>query len=364
VNPEAGLAAVALLGGVLVLLVYLLGRRLGGPLVGLLAALLAAIYPAFIDNSEQILSEPIAAFTLAAAALGFLWAGDPGRRVWAWIVPGAFLGITALARPEYLMFVLFLGLIVLARVGRGRGVRTGLVAAALFAAAFGLVLAPWTLRNYVVLDRFVPVTTGGGKALFVATYLPGDGRQLRVKRELIRRFEGKREVTDREVADTQMKDLLDKVARKYPDLGRDAALAKIGRENFRKYVTERPAAYARMVATKMWNVWRRGSGPTMRAGGWIAFHYVMLALAVIGLAVLVWRRRWEALVLGTLIGGITLLGGLLLAVPRRNVPLMPLVLTLAAAGAVWLALTAGGWLAERRRGRRPATRRVEVGHGG
>ena len=104
-----------------------------------------------------------------------------------------------------------------------------------------------------------------------------------------------------------------------------------------------------MVVTKMWNVWRRGSGPTMRAGGWIAFHYAILALAVVGLAVLAWRRRWEALVLGTLIVGITVLGGLLLAVPRRNVPLMPLVLTLAAAGAVWLALTAGAWLAERRR---------------
>ena len=151
-------------------------------------------------------------------------------------------------------------------------------------------------------------------------------------------------MTDREVADTQMKDLLDKVARKYPDLERDAALAKIGRENFRKYVTRGAGAVRRMVATKMWNVWRRGSGPTMRAGGWIAFHYAMLALAVVGLAVLAWRRRWEALVLATLIGGITVLGGLLLAVPRRNVPLMPLVLTLAAAGAVWLrSRPAAGW---------------------
>ncbi len=118
-----------------------------------------------------------------------------------------------------------------------------------------------------------------------------------------------------------------------------------------------------MVVTKMWNVWRRGSGPTMRAGGWIAFHYAVLGLAILGLAVLAWRRRWEALVLGTLIGGITVLGGLLLAVPRRNVPLMPLVLTLAAAGAVWLAITAGGWLAERRRaqGRAPE-RRVRDAH--
>jgi hypothetical protein len=206
-----------------------------------------------------------------------------------------------------------------------------------------------------VLDRFVPVTTGGGKALFVATYLPGNGRQLPVKRALIKRFTGKQNVSDREVAKTQMKDLLDRVARKYPNMERDAALARIGRENFRKYFSERPFAYMRMVATKMWNVWRRGSGPTMRASGWIVFHYAILALALVGLGVLAWRRRWEVLLLGGLIIGITVLGGLLLAVPRRNVPLMPLVLTLAAAGATWLSLVVGGWIGARRGARtRPA----------
>ena len=90
-----------------------------------------------------------------------------------------------------------------------------------------------------------------------------------------------------------------------------------------------------MVATKMWNIWRRGSGPTMRASGWIAFHYAMLALAIVGLAVLARRRRWEACA-RLLIGGITVLGGLLLAVPRRNVPLIPLV---------WRSRAGGAWLA-------------------
>ena len=212
-----------------------------------------------------------------------------------------------------------------------------MLSAALFVVAYALVLAPWTIRNIVVMDRFVPVTTGGGKALFVATYLPGKGRQLPTKRKLIERFTGQKEVTDKEVSETQMADLLNRVARKYPNLERDAALAKIGRENFRKYVREQPGAYARMVATKMWNVWRRGSGPTMRAGGWIAFHYTVLAFGLVGLGVLAWRRRWEALVLGVLIAGITVLGGVLLAVPRRNVPLMPLVMCLAATGVSWLA---------------------------
>jgi hypothetical protein len=294
---------------------------------------------------------------LAASVVGFLWASDRARSAWAWLVPGMFLGLTALTRPEYLIFGFLLGLLVLVHMWRARGVRLGVASAALFVAAFALVLVPWTVRNFIELDRFVPVTTGGGKALFVATYLPGDGRQLRVKRELIRRFEHKQNVTDREVADTQMKDLLDKVARKYPDLDRDAALAKIGRENFRKYVRESPGAYAEMIVTKMWNVWRRGSGPTMRDSGWIVFHYALLGLAVVGLAVLAWRRRWEALVIGLLIAGITVLGGLLLAVPRRNVPLIPLVVTLAAVGGAWLSLTVGGWVAERRRARRPPARR-------
>ena len=353
VHEELARAVVAFLGGLMVLIVYLLGRRLAGPAVGVAAALLTAIYPAFIDNAEQFLSEPLAAFTLSAAVLGIFWAADPGRAVWAWPVPGALLGATALTRPEYLMFAGILGLVILVKMARDRGIRMGIVSVALFGAAFVVVLVPWTVRNYVVLDRFVPVTTGGGKALFVATYLPGDGRQLRVKRELIRRFEGKQDVTDREVADTQMKDLLDKVARKYPDLERDAALAKIGRENFRKYAREEPLEYAGMIVTKMWNVWRRGSGPTMRGSGWIAFHYSILALGVVGLGVLAWRRRWEVLVIGLLILGITVLGGLLLAVPRRNVPLIPLVTTLAACGGAWLTLTVGSWLAERRGPRRP-----------
>jgi 4-amino-4-deoxy-L-arabinose transferase-like glycosyltransferase len=361
VHPTAGRIAVAFLGALMILLVYLLGRRLAGPAAGLIAALLAAIYPTFIDNNGQFLSEPIAAFTLAAAVLSAFWAAERGR-VWFWAVPGLFLGATALTRPEYLPFAAVFALVALVKVGRARRWRLGLASSALIVAGFCLVLAPWTIRNYVVLDRFVPVTTGGGKALFVATYLPGGGRQLKVKRELIKRFTHDRFVSPEEVRDTEMKNLLDRVARKYPDMERDAALGRIGRENFRKYFRERPVAYLRMVARKMWNVWRRGSGPTMRGGGWIAFHYGVLALALTGIAVLAWRRRCEVVLLASVIGGITVLGGLLLAVPRRQVPLLPLVFALAAAGLVWLAIVAGGWLAERRPGRARGTSPAPVEH--
>src|SRR5206468_1809619 len=72
--------------------------------------------------------------------------------------------------------------------GRRAGLLPGVAAGALVVVAFCAVLAPWTARNAHTLHRFVPVTTGGGKALFVATYLPGKGRQQLVKRQLIARY--------------------------------------------------------------------------------------------------------------------------------------------------------------------------------
>src|SRR5215212_4740686 len=193
VHVKAALLLLALLGTGTILLTYLLGRRLAGPVAGLLGALLAATYPAFIDNNGRLLAEPVALFWLPAAMLAFLWASDGGRP-WRWLAPGALLGLTTLTRPEYLPFVALFALLALLRVmwthaPRRRGFMPGVAAAALLVVAFCTALAPWTARNAIMLDRFVPVTTGGGKALFVATYLPGDGRQQLVKRALIEKYD-------------------------------------------------------------------------------------------------------------------------------------------------------------------------------
>ena len=51
-------------------------------------------------------------------------------------------------------------------------------------------IVPWTVRNYVVLERVVPISTGSGKALYVGTYLPADGEYQRVKALLYERYEG------------------------------------------------------------------------------------------------------------------------------------------------------------------------------
>jgi 4-amino-4-deoxy-L-arabinose transferase-like glycosyltransferase len=344
VHPKAALLLVALLGTGTILLTYLLARRLAGPVAGVIAAFLAATYPAFVENNGRLLAEPVALFWLPAAMLAFLWASDGGR-VWRWLAPGALLGLTTLTRPEYLPFVALFALLALARVwlGHRKGLLPGLAAGALLVAAFCAVLAPWTARNAIVLDRFVPVTTGGGKALFVATYLPGDGRQQLVKRQLIERYYGKKDLPYTEVLQTEMEPLLDRVAKQYPDLGRDAALARIGRENFTKYATEQPLDYAWMVMRKIQNMWDRGSSASMSPRFWFAYHKTLVFWALAALLALAYRRRWEAVPLGLTILGITLIGGLLLAVPRRALPLMPFVIALAGVTIAWLGAAVPAW---------------------
>jgi 4-amino-4-deoxy-L-arabinose transferase-like glycosyltransferase len=338
VHPGAVRLVVALLGALTIVLVYLIGRRLAGPVAGLAAAGLLAIYPVTIFFTGKLMSEPLATLTLAGAVLSFFWAGDRGRHWAAWAVPGVLLGLTAFARPEYLAFVVVFGLLALIR-GRLRG-------AAILVAAFALTIVPWTVHVSNAEGRFVPISTGGGKALFIGTYLPGNGLHLDVKRELLRRFEGRRDIPATELSRISMTPLLNRVAAKYPDLERDAALQKIGRGNAERYLTEQPLDFAAMVGGKMWHMWH-GSGAAGRSTYGTIFQFTVLALGLIGLALLAVRRRYEALLIAALLLGITVIGGLLLAGTRRNVTLMPLVMALAGVTVAWAVQCARGRLASR-----------------
>ena len=87
---------------------------------------------------------------------------------------------------------------------------------------------------------------------------------------------------------------------------------------------------------KIQNMWDRGSSPVMSPKFWFAYHKVLVFWALAALIGLAWRRRWEVLPIGLTVLGITVIGGLLLAVPRRALPLMPFVLALAGVTIAWL----------------------------
>jgi 4-amino-4-deoxy-L-arabinose transferase-like glycosyltransferase len=326
----------ALLGVATILVVFTLGWRLGGRdrgrWVGLFAAFAVAIYPPFLHTTGELMSEPPAMLTLPAAILAFLWASDRGA--WAWCVPGLLFGLTAIFRPEYLPVGAAFVVLALIREWRERDWRLGLAGGAVLLVALILPILPWTIRNYVVLDRVVPISTGGGKALYVGTYLPADGEYQRVKALLVKRFEGRDlEPGSAALDKVNPTELFDKVAeegmKEDPDLTRDQALGKIGKENLSKYFGEDPGGYLAMTARKVGRMWSSGVGEAMGSTPGRVIQILLVLLGLGGFLLLALRRRWwEFAVLATPITLVTLVGAASLAAPRRNEVLMTLVFPL------------------------------------
>ena len=333
----------ALMGVAAILVVFLLGERLArgvsgpggidaGRAVGLMAAFAVAVYPPFIHSTGELMSEPPAILTLPAAVLAFLWASEQ-ERLRAWLVPGLLFGLTAMFRPEYLFVAAAFVVLAAVRVGVARGWRPGLAGAGLLLAALLLPIVPWTIRNVDVLHRVVPISTGSGKALYVGTYLPADGEYQRVKALLYERYEHKSLPPNSEALnEVDPTPLFDKVWKaSYPELSRDAALGKIGKQNFSKYFGEDPVGYLAMTARKVGRMWSSGVGAAMSSGLGRAVQILLVALGLAGFVLLGVRRRWwDLLALATPIVLVTAVGAISLAAPRRNEVLMTLVFPLAA----------------------------------
>jgi 4-amino-4-deoxy-L-arabinose transferase-like glycosyltransferase len=336
----------ALLGVAAILVVFRLGERLGGRSAGLLAAFAVAVYPPFIHSTGELMSEPPALLTLPAAVLAFLWASEQDR-LRAWLLPGLLFGLTAMFRPEYLFVgVAFIALVAI-QVGtrdpfvacrpegykrRTGGWKRGLAAAGLWTLALLLPIVPWTIRNVDVLGRVVPISTGSGKALYVGTFLPADGEYQRVKALLVERYEHRSLDPNSAALDrVDPTPLFDRVAARYPDLPRDSALGKIGKQNFSKYFGEDPLGYLAMTVRKVGRMWSSGVGEAMSSSAGRALQILLVALGLAGFVGLALRRSWwQLVVLATPIALVTAVGAASLAAPRRNEVLMTLVFPLAA----------------------------------
>jgi Dolichyl-phosphate-mannose-protein mannosyltransferase len=326
----------ALIGSLAVLFTYLTGRRLSGPPAGLIGAAAVAIYPALLEYQGMLMSEPLAATLFSGSVLAMFRADDARRThpARAWLLPGMLLGALALVRPEYLGVALLLGIVVLARRLRDDR-RAALAQAAILLAGVAVVVAPWTIRNVVALDRVVPISTGGGQVLFAGTYLASDGNPEEVGAEVVARHPGLFKPSD--VQKLRLEQILARLAaQRHPDLETDQALSRMGREQLWDDISEQPLEYAGFVATKVGRIWSHGPRDVMREPVWEALHWALVGLGLLGLAVLAWRRRWEALVLATVFLSITALSALLVASPRRVLVMLPLVAALAGVGATWL----------------------------
>jgi hypothetical protein len=365
VHERLARVVLALVGALSVLFAYAIGRRLGRALQqpeasevagvpapeprlarkggyrrqtspnvwpALAGALVVVVYPALLEYQGMLMSEPLAAALLSGGVLAALWAWDGG---WArWLLPGGLFGALAMVRPEYLGLAVLVALVIAARPVRDDW-RSSLLRAAVFLGATLVLIAPWTIRNTVALDRFVPISTGGGQVLFAGTYLPSDGDPEKVGAEVV--TENPQLFAPQDAQRLRLEQILARLGQaRYPGMETDTALSRMGKEQLWDDISEDIGEYAGFVATKVGRIWSHGPRDVMREPVWEALHWLLVALALLGLGVLTWRRRWEVLLLGTIFLAITAISALLVASPRRVLVLVPLLAALAATSLAWL----------------------------
>lgn len=240
-----------------------LGRTLFSPRVGLAAAALTAFYPELVWFSVHFWSETLFV-TLLWWSFERVMAADGSRRWTAALASGVLWGAASLTRETSLLFapVVAIWMALSDRPG-------GRARAAAFVGAVALTVAPWTWRNWVAFEAFVPVSTFGAHALWQGnTTLPreefyratdaveGPIAQMRLARE-----QGWQAIRER-----QPWWLLEKVGREVPALWR-------------------PDTY---VALLLDNGAYGSAAPVMRAFGRVSVgaYLAVMAAAMAGLAIM------------------------------------------------------------------------------
>jgi 4-amino-4-deoxy-L-arabinose transferase-like glycosyltransferase len=293
--------------------------------VGTLAALIFAVYPAGVFYCGYILVETTYTFLLSLAVLFFVRAvRRDSRRDSA--LSGALLGLTALTRPAPLLFplvALAVGLLVFHSWHRT------LVHLALITGVMAVVLLPWTVRNYLVFDAILPVVYKGmGSQLWLGNRA---AQEDVANPDEVARVERVREREELTAGLTPVQ-----------------AQQKMLREGL-KEITHDPGWYAHMVIAKVIKLWRYPiGGPTLdgisplAGAGLGVVYFGLLLTALVGLAVSL--RRWrDVLPLLSVLVYFVGLHGLLHAIPRYHLPLLPYVFVLASVGLWWMRDRVQGW---------------------
>lgn len=162
------------LGSITWVVTYWIGKELFNKKVGIIAALIGAFYSYSIFLDGELLKNSLAAFTTTLAVYAAMKAKDKDSFA-LWTISGILLGVTALNQPNVLLFIpLFT---VWGFNWKRRGLRDILLLC-LFVFGNVLVIAPVTIRNYIVEKDFVLITYNGGINFFQGNNSESDGGML------------------------------------------------------------------------------------------------------------------------------------------------------------------------------------------
>ena len=134
------------------LVIYALGKRLFSVRVAAIAGWIWAVWPYFAVFPLVTTEPSIAALLLTVGA--WLWLVVEGsKKRWHWATFGIYWAATCLINPSFMSIVLLYWLCLLRRPGGVIADRARSLALSVI--AFGLVVSPWLVRNYIDFGQFV-----------------------------------------------------------------------------------------------------------------------------------------------------------------------------------------------------------------
>jgi 4-amino-4-deoxy-L-arabinose transferase-like glycosyltransferase len=158
------------------LLLYLIARKLfegdNGRKIGLAAAAIFSFYPDLVESSAMLMLETLYLFLLLLAAYLFFrfFENCTLRRA---AVLGMVFALAVSTRPP----VLFIVPPVIYFFFKKFGLKGGLRRLAVFGVAALLIFAPWTIRNYIVFHKIIPMNVAGAYNFWIGNFHGADGEQ-------------------------------------------------------------------------------------------------------------------------------------------------------------------------------------------
>ena len=280
--------------------VYCLAYRLASDrAVSFLASFLYAVYPFAILQAGKLQYQVPMNLTYCLLVYFLVTQSTRSSAVWG----GIALGLSTLAKPITLPLIALVPVIKVVQqklnsLSWGKSISWGLI----FASAAVLVLTPWTIRNYVVFDEFVPVQKGGPQSFHIGSkeeYIDTDVATLRSKYRSEFEIENKMQV---------------------------------GIENHLNRLKSDPFGYVKFLLKKFSYTWYNTEGKDKNELALIV-QVPFLMLALVGLVVS--ARRWSTWDWAYMLGAIAFVVGIQVVffpLLRYTLVVMPLVLIFSAVG--------------------------------
>ncbi|MEW6355342.1 MAG: glycosyltransferase family 39 protein [Planctomycetota bacterium] len=162
------------LGSFTCVFIHLIARRLFDHRVALATGIMAAIYGPFLTYDIEFLSDSFGTFLYCAAALALLWAlSQPG--IVEFVSAGLLLGLRTVQRPNVLLLVPFVVLLVVFKFVRPYGVKRIIAWCAILLLGVFVPILPIAIQNYIVTKEFIPITDSGGYVFYCSNNHGSEG---------------------------------------------------------------------------------------------------------------------------------------------------------------------------------------------